>query len=416
MNLKNPAVLSALTLTLVVGILMFGGSKTRAAVGGPVCNVPADYPTIQAAVNAPGCTTINVAPGTYTENVSIARTLTLNGAQHGHDARGRSGAESTINGAGGPNVTITANNVTVDGFTLLGPVNQGTAAVVMNGGNSGERIQNNIIQNPGRAASYNTSSTTFFQNAVHATATAGDGFQENSSPVSNISILNNSFDGATSPNYNTDINILGPGSTGIMVAGNSSQTDSTLVALFQTNGAQITCNTITNPTGSAIYIGGGDSNITVTGNRITGGAFSAVRVANAFGDGPNSNITVTGNTLKNNGYGVNVGVLSITAGDTVQVHQNNITGNSVFGVNNDSTGAVDATNNWWGAANGPGPVGPGSGDKVSIGVTFKPWLRSANRNSPCNGDNTCSQQGDDKDDKDKKDKDEKRDKDDKRDN
>jgi hypothetical protein len=194
-----------------------------------------------------------------------------------------------------------------------------------------------------------------------------------------------------------------------MVAGNSSQTDSTLVALFQTNGAQITCNTITNPTGSAIYIGGGDSNITVTGNRITGGAFSAVRVANFFGDGPNSNITVTGNTLKNNAYGVNVGILSITAGDTVQVHQNNITGNSVFGVNNDSTGAVDATNNWWGAANGPGPVGPGSGDKVSIGVTFKPWLRSANRNSPCNGDNNCSQQGDDKDDKNKKDKDDKRD-------
>ena len=190
-----------------------------------------------------------------------------------------------------------------------------------------------------------------------------------------------------------------------MVAGNSSQTDSTLVALFQTNGAQITCNTITNPTGSAIYIGGGDSNITVTGNRITGGAFSAVRVANIFGDGPNSNITVTGNTLKNNGYGVNVGALAITAGETVQVHQNNITGNSVFGVNNDSTGAVDATNNWWGAANGPGPVGPGSGDKVSIGVTFKPWLRSPNRNSPCNGDNDCNRQGDDKDDK--KDKDDK---------
>ena len=55
---------------------------------------------------------------------------------------------------------------------------------------------------------------------------------------------------------------------------------------------------------------------------------------------------------------------------------------------------MDATNNWWGAANGPGPVGPGSGDKVSIGVTFKPWLRSPNRNSPCNGDNNCNQKGD----------------------
>ncbi len=395
MNFKKLAVLSVLALTLVLGLMMFGGSRARAAVGGPTCFVPTDYPTIQAAVNAPGCSAINVAPGTYTENVSIARTLTLNGAQRGRDARGRSGSESVINGSGGPNVTITANNVIVDGFTLLGPLNQGTAAIVMMGGNTGETIQNNIIQNPGRAASYNTSSTTFFQNAVHATATAGDGFQENSSPASNISILNNSFDGATSPNYNTDVNILGPGSTGILVAGNSSQTDSTLVALFNTNGALITCNTITNPTGSAIYIGGGDSNIRVSGNRITGGAFSAVRVANAFGAGANSAITVTGNTLKNNRYGVNVGVLAINSGETVQVHQNNITGNSAFGVNNDSSGAVDATYNWWGAANGPGPVGPGSGDKVSIGVTFRPWLRSPNRNSPCNGDNNCNQKGDD---------------------
>ena len=180
MNFKKTAILSALAVTLVLGLMMFGGSRARATVGGPTCFVPADYPTIQAAVNAPGCSTINVAAGTYPENVSIARTLTLNGTQHGHDARGRSGAESTINGSGGPNVTITANNVTVDGFTLLGPANPGTAAVVMNGGNTGERIQNNIIQNPGRAASYNTSSTTFFQNAVHATATASDGFQENS--------------------------------------------------------------------------------------------------------------------------------------------------------------------------------------------------------------------------------------------
>jgi hypothetical protein len=128
MNFKKLAILSAPALMLVLGVMMFGGSTTQAAVGGPNCFVPTDYSTIQAAVNAPGCSTINVAPGPYTENVSIPRSLTLNGAQHGRDARGRSGAESTINGAGGPNITITANNVNVDGFTLLGPLNQGTAA------------------------------------------------------------------------------------------------------------------------------------------------------------------------------------------------------------------------------------------------------------------------------------------------
>nr|MDP9147628.1 hypothetical protein [Acidobacteriota bacterium] len=204
------------------------------------CLVPSvNYPTIQSAVNDSGCTTINVAAGLYVENVAIARSLTLNGAEAGEDAVSpRSGPESVINGTGSANITITADNVTVDGFTLLGPVNQGTAAIVMMGGNTGEKIQNNIVNNPGRSASFNTSNTTFFQNAVHNTATSGDGFQQNSSIASNISILNNSFDGATG-NYNADVTILGIGSSNIVVAGNSSSTDSTLVALFTTRNALI---------------------------------------------------------------------------------------------------------------------------------------------------------------------------------
>jgi hypothetical protein len=46
---------------------------------------------------------------------------------------------------------------------------------------------------------------------------------------------------------------------------------------------------------------------------------------------------------------------------------------------------VDATCNWWGAANGPGSVGPGYGDKVSTNVTFSPWLTTSNLSGPCNG-------------------------------
>ena len=181
-----------------------GGSATapsglgRAALslGGPTCNVPADYPTIQAAVNASGCATINVAPGSYTENVSILRTLTLRGAQAGHDARAPRGSESAINGGLGPDVTISANSVTVDGFTLNGPVSSGTAAIVMQTGNSGETIKNNIVNNPGRAASFTTSNTVFFQNLVKSTATASDGFQGNSTPVQNVLLADNTFGGA----------------------------------------------------------------------------------------------------------------------------------------------------------------------------------------------------------------------------
>ena len=40
--------------------------------------------------------------------------------------------------------------------------------------------------------------------------------------------------------------------------------------------------------------------------------------------------------------------------------------------------------------NGPGPVGTGSGDKVTAGVTFQPWLVSANLNGPCAGGNVVT--------------------------
>jgi len=52
---------------------------------GPTCTVGtsgADYTTIQAAANDNGCTTINIAAGTYTENVTFApaRDVTINGS------------------------------------------------------------------------------------------------------------------------------------------------------------------------------------------------------------------------------------------------------------------------------------------------------------------------------------------------
>src|SRR6267154_2458892 len=63
------SLLVALLITIILGI--GGGTLAEAAV----CSVPSPYPTIQAAVNDGSCTTIDVAPGMYVENVTINRSL-----------------------------------------------------------------------------------------------------------------------------------------------------------------------------------------------------------------------------------------------------------------------------------------------------------------------------------------------------
>ena len=48
--------------------------------------------------------------------------------------------------------------------------------------------------------------------------------------------------------------------------------------------------------------------------------------------------------------------------------------NGGMGLNNTTASTVTATYNYWGAADGPGGVGPGSGDEVSAKVEYDPWL------------------------------------------
>ena len=59
--------------------------------------------------------------------------------------------------------------------------------------------------------------------------------------------------------------------------------------------------------------------------------------------------------------------------DGWRLHFNAIAGNASGGVTTD-TYEVDATGNFWGAANGPGGQGPGSGDTVSTEVNYEPWI------------------------------------------
>lgn len=112
---------SAVSTTLFIGSITGSFNVTSEVFIGPdVIHVPADYPTISAAIEAAESgDSIQVAAGIYKERIVIDKSLTLNG--QGFEICEINGsetpAEDTCNK---PVVTIQSPDVTISGFTITG--------------------------------------------------------------------------------------------------------------------------------------------------------------------------------------------------------------------------------------------------------------------------------------------------------
>jgi hypothetical protein len=136
-NLKSTP-FGRLTASLFLGLLLIGGlvlalAGTVSPALAATCTVTPGsgaYPSIQAAINDVNCDPISVPAGTHTENLTINRSLTLNGA----------GKTSTIINGGG-----TDRVVTIDGSGIVVYINDlrltnGDATGVLTGPNLGGGI------------------------------------------------------------------------------------------------------------------------------------------------------------------------------------------------------------------------------------------------------------------------------------
>lgn len=105
----NKAVLTFLTILCLLSTVFLIGCKMARATS-ITLHVPADYPTIQAAINnARDGDTIQVSRGTYRENVVVNKTISLIGEDR---------SSTIIDGANvSDTIRITANNVTISGLT-----------------------------------------------------------------------------------------------------------------------------------------------------------------------------------------------------------------------------------------------------------------------------------------------------------
>lgn len=361
------ASIAALALLTMAGTAQ-AATSTVCPEGTPTC----DFATIQGAVDAASSgDTINVAAGTYTENVNVNKQLTILGAQSGVDARTRPGTGESIvqSGAATTNVpvfSVQADGVAIDGFTVQGANN--SSGIALAAPFSGNQVLNNIIQNNTFGLLLNSNGATqtivrqnFFKTNNVVGAANGNAIHSDAG-LSNALIDNNRSTG-----HDSAFAVFAGAQSNLTISNNELVTDNSIV-LFNTTTASITNNISTDPQGSGVFLGGGNNGVDVAGNTISGGVSSAVRVLDV-GFGPNTNVSVLSNTLTGNDYGIRISAGALVG--SMSVNFNRIVDNTTAGLRNDASVQANAENNWWGCNGGPGSQGC---DTVSGTVDFDPWL------------------------------------------
>jgi hypothetical protein len=418
MNSKRLALRAAILLALPLGLMFFSAKKSTAA--GPICSVPGDYSVIQDAVNDVGCTTINVAAGTYTENITITRALTLNGAQVGVDARGRSASESIIMPAvaTSPSITIAFNGtLTINGFSFSGgPTGSSGVIFTSVGPNNSMQIINNRFSNyPSAAVWLNRggSDITIDKNvmdgsSISSASTAQAIFLNGPQSYAGINVTNNNIINNTN-RYGLFVdgthNVGESASRAALISGNlfdknlqgmnlgSRSFGSNAAPVLGAYAGTISSNIFSNNAFDGVQ--GGVQHTLITLNRFQNNGRNGVGLT-SFGNlgvdrgGQNSDITCnlfSRNGFTNAGSGVSLSSTQVAGSiATNKINNNNFAGNNATGLTYPGTETVDATSNWWGSPTGPtiasNPGGTGDTINNTSGVNYSSFLTSASGCAP----------------------------------
>ena len=304
--------------------------------------------------------TIIAAQGTYNEEVTVTKQLTIEGNEHGVDARTRpTTSESIVTNTCGP-FQIEADHVTIDGFTIEGATSTSASCFFVgvwtnpgfSGTHGGEQIINNIIQNNISGIEFDNDGTfaalvqfNLIQNNNNPGPGSGNGIETDFGLI-NAEVDSNKFSGDTSSSFVIEAPSSALTVSNNILAGGANEGFAFADLTGSTSANSITGNKSEGTAATAIIdLFGGDSAITISGNELEFGK-TAILVENPFSVGTNSSITIGTN--------------------------NCISGNSVAGLNVETgtyTGGANSLNamhNWWGAATGPtiatNPTG--TGDKI----------------------------------------------------
>jgi hypothetical protein len=378
--------------------------------------------------------TVYVAAGTYTEYILINKSVVVRGPNAGIDPNtGTRVTEAVINWDGTAThqtILIQSSGVTIDGLTLYGPNGAvkdiGAIGLDGSGARANVHVQYNRIFRTAGGTDWNCDgirmdppgaqeASIFIE---HNRISIGTETLPSGNPGNNgITIA----DKAARVNYGGTWLLTNPKRVtirdnylyghskmyieglGVLIESNKFLGDWGPIEVRGSRDVTISNNSLVNQTDVGIYAwspkagnsgAGLCEDIFIIGNTIQGmkqdtQAFSDMGTAIILGGVKNA--AVNNNTLRNNtGSGVVIGGQDYDHFDPSwglgvgpyqpinnTIHSNNIEGNTLFGVRVDTSVTsgmpFNATYNWWGANDGPGPVGPGSGDTVSANVLFVPW-------------------------------------------
>ena len=354
-------------LTTIGGTAVLGSGVAGTVGASQHCDaVVSDGDSVQAAIAgaAPG-DTVCVEPGTYEEDVSVdIDRLTLKGPNAGTAGDEDRGDEATVNGQ----VILSGDETTLDGFEVSPPPAESTQtseAIRASNTPNDVAIENNVVRDFERDDSgggfYGVDGINLFGGDVNEA-------------IENATVRRNKVQNIR----NEDV----AGAAGISVQGN-------------VEGAVVEANVVTEIAEEVTAYGFGvvirgtgnhdevPTDVEVSGNDLTdvlsdpGSQFDGVGFEV---EAEGTNYEATENRIEDNNLGIEVK----TAAAETSVNRNDIAGNTRLGALNTDGDTLDATENWWGHASGPGgpdgrrnPAGRevGQGDDIEGDVAFDPWLR-----------------------------------------
>jgi parallel beta-helix repeat protein len=115
----------------------------------------------------------------------------------------------------------------------------------------------------------------------------------------------------------------------------------------------------------------------IVGNLISGNAKDTLDAATQGPTGINvfGVSTITGTIIAKNVISNEAIAVAVNTPGAVDLHLNDVNGIEI-GIDDSGSGGVDATENWWGCAGGPGAAGCANVNIGAPAVVFSPWLTS----------------------------------------